>query len=90
MTDIAPILATSCATCHSGADAKGGFGVGSLETLLKGCKTYGKAVTPGDLKRSPLVTIVAGLDEDLPLPEKHEFPPKQFELVKKWVGQGAK
>jgi mono/diheme cytochrome c family protein len=88
--DIQPMFATACASCHTGGEAKGGFDAGSLASVLKGGQTYGKAVLPGDLKKSPLVTIVAGLDEDLPLPEKHKLPPKQLELVKKWVEQGAK
>ncbi len=89
-TDIQPVFAAACGSCHSGASAKGGFDVGSLEGVLKGGKNYGQAVAPGDLKKSPLITIVAGLDEDLPLPEKHKLPPKSLELVKKWVQQGAK
>lgn len=89
-SDIQPVFATACAGCHSGPTAKGGFDAGSLETVLKGGKTYGLAVAPGDLKKSPLITIVSGLDEDLPLPEKHKLPPKLLELVKQWVGQGAK
>ncbi len=88
--DIQPVFASACGSCHSGASAKGGFDAGSLEGVLKGGKTYGQAVTPGDLKKSPLTTIVAGLDEDLPLPEKHKLPSKSLELVKKWVQQGAK
>lgn len=90
VADIGPLLAASCAACHSGADPKGGFGVGSAESVTKGGKTYGKAVTPGDSAKSPLVTIVAGLDEDLPLPEKHKLLPKQLDLVKRWIGQGAR
>ncbi len=87
--DIQPLFASACAACHSGPTAKGGFDAVSLETVLKGGKTYGRAVSPGDLKKSPLITIVSGLDEDLPLPEKHKLPFKQLELVKQWVGQGA-
>jgi mono/diheme cytochrome c family protein len=88
--DIKPLFATACAVCHAGALAKGGFDVGSLDAVRKGGKTYGQAVIPGDLKKSALVTIVSGLDEDLPLPEKHKLPPKALTLVKQWVEQGAK
>ena len=52
--------------------------------------TYGKVVTPGNPGKSSLLTIVAGKDEDLPLPEKHKLPPKQLALVEKWIAQGAK
>jgi mono/diheme cytochrome c family protein len=88
--DIEPVLKTACYECHGPAEQKGGFRADSADAILKGGKTYGKAVTAGDAKKSPLLTIVAGLDEDLPLPQKHKLAPKQVELIKKWVEQGAK
>lgn len=88
--DIEPVLKAACFECHGAADQKGSFRADSVDAVLKGGKTYGKAVMPGDVKKSPLLTIVAGLDEDLPLPQKHKLNPKQVELIKKWVEQGAK
>lgn len=88
--DIQPMLAASCGSCH-GADApQGGFNALSLATVLKGGENYGSIVTPGDLKKSSLLTIIQGQDEDLPQPEKHKLSPKQVELVKRWISQGAK
>lgn len=88
--DIQPVFAGACAACHTGAGAKGGFDASTLEGVVAGGKTYGKVVTPGDVKKSSLLTIVSGLDEDLPQPEKHKLAPKQVELVRKWIEQGAK
>ncbi len=88
--DLKPLFATACASCHSGADAKGGFQVESLEAVVKGGKSYGKSVNTTAPAKSPLLTIVSGLDEDLPLPEKHKLPPKSVDLVRKWIEQGAK
>ncbi len=87
--DIAPVLKTACVECHGEAKQAGDFRADSLAAVLKGGKTYGKSVTPGNLK-SPLVIIASGLDEDLPLPEKHKLPANQVDLIKKWVEQGAK
>lgn len=88
--DIQPIFQQACGSCH-GADApKGEFAATTLEAVLKGGKGYGKVVTPGDVKKSSLVTIVSGLDEDLPQADKHKLQPKQIELVKKWIELGAK
>lgn len=87
--DIAPVLQAACTSCHGEAKQEGGFRADSLEAVLKGGKGYGAAVKAGDLK-SPLAIIVAGLDGDLPLPEKHKLPAKQLDLVKKWIEQGAK
>jgi mono/diheme cytochrome c family protein len=88
--DIQPMLTASCASCHAGSDAKGSFAVDTLETVLKGGANYGAVVTPGDLKKSTLITIVSGQDEDLPEPEKHKLQPKQVDLIRKWIEQGAK
>ena len=88
--EIQPMFAQACASCHTGAGAKGAFAVDTAESVLKGGTTYGKVVTPGNLAKSSLLTILAGKDEDLPLPEKHKLPPKQLALVEKWISQGAK
>ena len=88
--DIKPLFASACASCHSGDTAKGGFQADSLAAVLKGGKSYGASVNTGAPAKSPLLTIVAGLDEDLPLPEKHKLPPKSLEIVRKWIQQGAK
>jgi mono/diheme cytochrome c family protein len=87
--DLQPVFAAACGECHAGAAAKGGFAVDSRETVLKGGGGYGAVVKPGDLK-SALLTIVAGQDEDLPAPERHKLPPKQQDLVRRWIEQGAK
>jgi mono/diheme cytochrome c family protein len=88
--DIKPIFQQACGECHGATAPKGEFAAVSLEAVLKGGKGYGKVVTAGDVKKSSLITIVSGQDEDLPQTEKHKLPPKQIELVKKWIEQGAK
>jgi len=88
--DIGPMLKVACGECHSGAGAKGGFGVDSRGAVLKGGSGYGVVVKPGDAAKSTLFTIVAGKDEDLPAPEKHKLPPKSQALLRAWVEQGAK
>lgn len=88
--DIRPIFKQSCAPCHAGASAKGGFAVDSLAAVLKGGGGYGAVVRAGNPAGSSLVTIVSGKDEDLPAPDRHRLAPKQIELVKQWIQQGAK
>lgn len=88
--DIKPIFAQSCAPCHAGASAKGGFAVDTVAAVLKGGGSYGAVVKAGDAAKSSLITIISGKDEDLPAPEKHKLAPKQIELVKQWIQQGAK
>ena len=89
-SDIAPLLNKSCSECHGATQAKGDFRADSAEAVLKGGKTYGKIVVPGNPSKSALLTIVSGKDEDLPLPEKHKLPSKQIDLIKQWIETGAK
>lgn len=88
--EVEPILKASCAECHSGDQARGGFSVDSKEAVLKGGKGYGKVVIAGDSKKSPLIAIVSGKDEDIAQPEKHKLAADKVEVLKKWIDQGAK
>jgi mono/diheme cytochrome c family protein len=89
-SDVQPVFASSCGSCH-GADApKGGFNALALAAVLKGGTGYGAVIIPGDPKKSSLITIISGLDGDLPVPDKHKLSAKQIELVKRWIAQGAK
>jgi len=88
--DILPVFQAACAPCHGASDPKGGFNAVDLAAVLKGGENYGAVVSPGDLKKSSLITIISGQDEDLPEPARHKLSPKQIELVKEWIAQGAK
>ncbi|MDB6124713.1 MAG: Planctomycete cytochrome [Pedosphaera sp.] len=88
--EVDPILRTACVECHGAKEPKGGFGVETKEAVLKGGKGYGKVVIAGESKKSPLIAIVSGKDEDIAQPEKHKLPAEQVELLKKWIEQGAK
>jgi mono/diheme cytochrome c family protein len=88
--EIDPILRTACVECHGTKEPKGGFGVETKEAVLQGGKGYGKVVIAGESKKSPLISIVSGKDEDIAQPEKHKLAAAQVELLKKWIEQGAK
>jgi mono/diheme cytochrome c family protein len=88
--DIQPVFASACGSCHGADGPKGEFNALELAAVLKGGSGYGAVVVPGDPKKSSLITIISGLDEDLPQPDKHKLSPKQIELVKRWIAQGAK
>jgi mono/diheme cytochrome c family protein len=88
--EIEPIFKASCAGCHGATEPKGGFSVDSKEAVMKGGKGYGKVVIAGEGKKSPLISIVSGKDEDIAQPEKHKLPATQVEVLKKWIDQGAK
>ncbi|HAB19097.1 MAG TPA: hypothetical protein PLX89_19810 [Verrucomicrobiota bacterium] len=88
--DVQALFASSCGSCHGTDTPKGGFNALTLTTVLKGGSGYGAVIIPGDLKKSSLITIISGLDGDLPKPEKHKLSAKQIDLVKRWIAQGAK
>ena len=88
--EIQPIFKTSCGECHGATQQKGGFRVDSKEDLLKGGEGYGKVILPGNSAKSPLVAIIAGMDDDIAEKEKHKLAANQVELLKKWIEQGAK
>lgn len=89
-SDVRNLLAVACAKCHSSGGAEGGFSVDSLERVLAGGKSYGQVITPGDPKKSSLLTILAGKDEDIPKPEAHRIPDKPLKQIEEWIRQGAK
>lgn len=89
-SDIRPVFQQACGACHGADSPQGGFNAVDLAAVLKGGSNYGVIVAPGDLKKSSLLTIIAGKDEDLPEPAKHKLSPKQVDLVQQWISQGAK
>jgi len=93
--DIFPILDHSCAGCHSGDEAKGGFRVDTVEHLMAGGQSGEPAITPGYGNTSPIVRFVSDQVEDLEMPpvaRREKYPPLKPEEIRRicdWVNQGA-
>ena len=88
--DVRPILSDNCFHCH-GPDQntrKGKFRLDVREdAIAKG------AIIPGKPKESELITRIFGLHqaELMPPPEAHKtLTPAQKELLRRWIGIGAK
>jgi hypothetical protein len=88
--DIKPFFATYCVECHSGAKAKAGYNFEAFDGLMKGGKR-GPAVVPGDADKSLVVRALAGQGKKMP-PKmyKHQPNPEDVEMLKAWIGAGAK
>ncbi|MGB0579396.1 MAG: DUF1549 domain-containing protein [Limisphaerales bacterium] len=87
--EIVPILKTHCSKCHLGDKRKGGFSMNTREDLLQGGEN-GRAITLGKANQSLLVELLATKDEDDRMPPDGEpLAPKQIELIKKWINDGA-
>ncbi len=88
-THIHPIIQNSCAKCHLGGKAKGGFRMDTRDELLRGGET-GAAISPGNGAKSHLVELVSGLDPDKIMPNKgRRLTTQEIALIRTWVDQGA-
>jgi hypothetical protein len=97
--DIKPLFEKACFKCHGPEveKPKGKFRADTKANVLKG-GGEGVAVTPGDLSKSPVMSMIAWQTED----EEYYMPPKdnkakipqmtkdQIGLVRAWIEQGAK
>ena len=88
-TQIQPILETRCYKCHSEEHgAEGGLTLDSRKGWQTGGE-LGPAVSPGDLKNSPLIQAVRYLDSDTAMPPKKKLQPIEIALLETWVLLGA-
>ncbi|MCE9554182.1 MAG: PSD1 and planctomycete cytochrome C domain-containing protein [Planctomycetes bacterium] len=91
--DIRPILAANCFACH-GSDlkkAEGGLSLVDFAHATAEREEGGPAIVPGKPDKSELVSRIFSADEPMPPVESHKkLTPRQKELLKTWVEQGAK
>jgi hypothetical protein len=89
-TDIKPFMVTHCVECHSGPRAKAGYNFEAFDDLMKGGRK-GPAVVPGDADNSLVVRVLAGQGKKMP-PKmyKNQPKPEDVEMLKAWIGAGAK
>lgn len=84
-----PILAGTCAKCHSGASPKGGLDATSREGLLRGGKR-GPAIVPGDSEASRLIQAVRHSPAaELKMPPKEALPSAAVADLSAWIAEGA-
>lgn len=81
---VGPLLAKRCASCHDGAEKKGGLDLTTRETALAGGDS-GPALVPNKVDDSLLWQRVA----DDEMPPKHPLKPDERQLLKDWIARGA-
>ncbi len=92
--DILPILSTHCFTCH-GPDAKvqkAGLRLDLAETAFKTLKSGSRAVVPGKVKESELLTRVHSTEDSdrMPPPStKKSLTAAEKQLLTRWIAEGA-
>jgi hypothetical protein len=82
---VAPILASRCLDCHSGAEPKGKLDLSQAKLALAGGES-GPAIEPGKPAASLLWERIAANE----MPPKHPLPAAEREAIKAWIAAGAK
>ena len=88
--DVQPLFEKYCIKCHGPEKQKSGYRVDVKESALKGGDDHAPNIVPGKSAESPLIQFVAGLDEDMIMPQKGDrMTAEQIGVLRAWVDQGA-
>ena len=87
---IRPILVENCYECHSEAEQerKGGLLLDRESAWLAGGDS-GKAIVPGNLEASLLVSVIRREDEDIAMPPRKHLSESEVRLLERWILKGA-
>jgi ankyrin repeat protein len=92
---IKPLLERSCVGCHGGEKPRGGFGVQSMDAILRGGASGMPAVVLGHSEKSRLIAHVSGKmpeSEMPPVTVRKRFPAltsDEVTLLRAWIDRGA-
>ncbi len=88
-TQVRPVLADNCISCHGPAKQRGGLRLDSRAALLKGADS-GPVVAEGQPDKSSLVRAVRYADQiKMPPAPKTKLAPGAVEALTEWVRMGA-
>ena len=90
-SDIAPVLAEKCLTCHGAEKTKGRYRVDTIEGLFAPGSSEAIPVRPGAPESSELFRRLTTSDEADRMPQDAEpLPPEEIERFRRWITEGAK
>jgi hypothetical protein len=85
-----PIFEASCLECHQGGKPKGKLHLDTRAGALKGGKSEGAAIVPGDPAKSPLLMRIKSQDPDDMMPPKgHRLSSSDVATLEQWIKEGA-
>jgi len=88
-TEIQPILAQRCYSCH-GPDKQKADLRWDIKTSVFKVGDHGPILTPGKSAESRVIKLVAGLDPETVMPPRGErLTAAQISLLRAWIDQGA-
>lgn len=89
-TEIKPLLAKRCYSCHGPDQAESGLGLHNAETAIIEGDSGERLIVPGDADASHLLErIVANDDYELMPPEGEPLDKAEVELIRRWIEEGA-
>ena len=90
LTEIKPLLAQRCTSCHGAETQKSGYRLDSAKSLIQGGDT-GEAIVPGKPDESFLMHAILGTNGATRMPPKDpRLTDAEVSLIKRWIEQGAK
>lgn len=88
--EVRPLLETHCIKCHGAEKQKGGLRLDTKAAALKGGESGSPAITPGDLAKSRILTLVSSKDDAERMPPKGDpLSGAEIDLLKRWIEAGA-
>jgi hypothetical protein len=87
---IRPVLVKECYRCHAttAEKIKGGLTLDTRDGIRKGGDT-GRAIVPGDVKKSLLLEAIKHVKDDLRMPPTKKLSDEVIADFEKWVAMGA-
>jgi len=82
-TQIRPVLAENCFSCHGPKKQKAGLRLDSRDSLLKGSEN-GPVIVPGKVEKSKLIQAINYVG-DPQMPPKGKLPQKSIDALTAWV-----
>lgn len=88
--EVKPLLEGQCYDCHQGGKAKGDLRLDRHDWALKGGKSDGPAIVPGDTKKSSLLfRIGQDAGDDIMPPKGDPLSEKEIAVLNQWIEEGA-
>jgi mono/diheme cytochrome c family protein len=88
--DIQPLFAKRCYECHGEKKQRGGLRLDERKAAFEGSNS-GAVLVPGNVAKSKLLHVVAGLDPDSQMPpkERPQLTRAEIAVLRAWIEQGA-
>ena len=80
-----------CTVCHGGTDPRAGLSLDDYKSMMKGSKSGGAVIIPGDPGKSEVVLRLKGMSEPrMPFTGPPWLSDAEIEMIERWIAAGAK